>query len=155
MRVSRRSSEGAKVARRPNALPCHDVAAAYLSLFDAFVARRQHRTESAREHAVVAIQRFEMLGWHGFANIARSQLPVEKADRKAAVPGIVTTVTRLPLTVREQQVAELVIEGLTNREIASQLAITKHTVDSHVASIIERLGVRSRHQLADVIPAGP
>src|SRR5581483_1221850 len=54
------------------------------------------------------------------------------------------------LTSREQQVAELVLQGLTNRDIAEILSISKYTVESHVASILNRLGLRSLWQLMHV-----
>ncbi|WP_245916598.1 LuxR C-terminal-related transcriptional regulator [Nocardioides gansuensis] len=53
-----------------------------------------------------------------------------------------------PLTKRESQVAELVAEGLTNKDIASRLLISQRTVESHVENILGKLGVRSRAQVA-------
>lgn len=53
------------------------------------------------------------------------------------------------LTRREEEVAHLVLKGLTNRAIARELAISEHTVESHMTSIMNRLGIRSRHQLTD------
>ncbi|KQY56390.1 MULTISPECIES: ATP-binding protein [unclassified Nocardioides] len=53
-----------------------------------------------------------------------------------------------PLTKREQQVAELVAEGLSNRQIAEQLVISNRTVDGHLERILAKLEVRSRTQVA-------
>jgi predicted ATPase/DNA-binding NarL/FixJ family response regulator len=53
-----------------------------------------------------------------------------------------------PLTKRESQVAELVAEGLTNKDIASRLLIAQRTVETHVENIIGKLGVRLRAQVA-------
>lgn len=53
-----------------------------------------------------------------------------------------------PLTSRQQQIAELVVEGLTNQEIAGRLGISTATVRSHVTHMLARLGLRSRTQLA-------
>ncbi|ANZ42019.1 hypothetical protein BBK82_44910 [Lentzea guizhouensis] len=53
-----------------------------------------------------------------------------------------------PLTARQQQVAELVVEGLTNPEIAVRLGISTGTVRSHVTQMLTRLGLSSRTQLA-------
>lgn len=50
------------------------------------------------------------------------------------------------LTVRERQVLNLLAEGRTNPEIAGMLAISRHTVKSHVISIFNKLGVTSRAQ---------
>ncbi len=51
------------------------------------------------------------------------------------------------LTRREQEVAALVARGLTNRQIASELTISEHTVANHVAKILRKLGLRSRSQI--------
>jgi predicted ATPase/DNA-binding CsgD family transcriptional regulator len=55
---------------------------------------------------------------------------------------------RESLTKREQEIAALVSEGLTNSQIAQRLVVSPRTVDSHVASIYAKLGVSSRVQLA-------
>lgn len=49
-----------------------------------------------------------------------------------------------PLTPRETEVLRLLAEGLGNKEIASRLAISEHTVKFHVASIMGKLGAASR-----------
>jgi DNA-binding NarL/FixJ family response regulator len=49
-----------------------------------------------------------------------------------------------PLTPREIEVLRLLAEGLGNKEIASRLAISEHTVKFHVASIMGKLGAASR-----------
>lgn len=54
----------------------------------------------------------------------------------------------LGLTRRELEVAALVSQGQTNREIAGQLAISERTVDGHLERIREKLGVNSRTQVA-------
>jgi DNA-binding CsgD family transcriptional regulator len=55
------------------------------------------------------------------------------------------------LTVSERSVAEHVANGLTNREAASQLFISTHTVDYHLRQIFRKLGLRSRVELARVV----
>jgi non-specific serine/threonine protein kinase len=56
--------------------------------------------------------------------------------------------TSEPLTAREQEVATLVARGLTNRQIAEMLVVSRRTVDAHVASILSRLGFTTRAQIA-------
>jgi len=52
------------------------------------------------------------------------------------------------LTLRELQVARLVREGLTDREIAEKLFITRRTAEWHLKQIFNKLGVNSRSQVA-------
>ncbi len=53
-----------------------------------------------------------------------------------------------PLTPREREVAVLIADGKTNREIAALLVIAERTADTHVQHILNKLGVRSRAQIA-------
>jgi DNA-binding NarL/FixJ family response regulator len=57
-------------------------------------------------------------------------------------------VVRSSLTQREQQVAELVEQGLKNKEIARALGICPGTVKIHLKHIFEKTGVRGRYGLA-------
>jgi non-specific serine/threonine protein kinase len=52
------------------------------------------------------------------------------------------------LTRREREVATLIGQGLTSRQIAERLAISSHTADAHAEHIREKLGLRSRAQIA-------
>lgn len=52
------------------------------------------------------------------------------------------------LAKREAEVARLVADGLSNKEIGARLFISEHTVDSHVRSILNKLGCSSRAQVA-------
>lgn len=52
------------------------------------------------------------------------------------------------LSERESQVARLVAGGASNKEIASQLAITERTVKAHLTAVFEKLGLRDRLQLS-------
>ena len=52
------------------------------------------------------------------------------------------------LSRREREVAELITVGLTNREIAKSLIISEATVKVHVHHILEKLGARSRVEVA-------
>ncbi|HEV2217957.1 MAG TPA: LuxR C-terminal-related transcriptional regulator [Candidatus Dormibacteraeota bacterium] len=52
------------------------------------------------------------------------------------------------LSRREMEVARLVAEGLTNREIATRLFLSERTVDGHLEHVREKLGVNSRAQVA-------
>lgn len=54
----------------------------------------------------------------------------------------------IPLTIRERQVVEYVERGMGNDAIAVQLDIATHTVKSHMHSVLAKLGLQSRLQLA-------
>jgi non-specific serine/threonine protein kinase len=73
-------------------------------------------------------------------------LAVTDADALPATPG-----RQRPaglLTSRKRQIAALVGEGMSNRDIARQLGISKRTVDAHLEHIFGKLGISSRVQLA-------
>ena len=53
-----------------------------------------------------------------------------------------------PLGKREAEVARLVAEGLSNKQIGARLLISGHTVDTHIRSILNKLGFNSRAQIA-------
>lgn len=53
-----------------------------------------------------------------------------------------------PLSPREWEVARLVTQGMSNREIGKTLTISERTVDAHVQHILNRLGFNSRAQIA-------
>ncbi|MFF0015349.1 ATP-binding protein [Streptomyces sp. NPDC005374] len=56
--------------------------------------------------------------------------------------------TAAMLTPREQQVAALVAQGMTNRRIAAELVLSPRTVDGHVDRILTKLGFSARAQIA-------
>jgi len=59
------------------------------------------------------------------------------------------------LTEQERRILEYVAEGLTNREIAARLFLSPRTVDFHLRNVFSKLGVKSRTELARLIPPAP
>jgi DNA-binding CsgD family transcriptional regulator len=57
------------------------------------------------------------------------------------------------LTESERTLARLVADGLTNRQAAARLCVSRHTVDSHLRHIFRKLGINSRVQLATTATA--
>ena len=55
------------------------------------------------------------------------------------------------LTAAEWRVCRQAAEGRTNREIAQALFVTEKTIERHLASAYQKLGIRSRFQLASAI----
>jgi predicted ATPase/class 3 adenylate cyclase/DNA-binding CsgD family transcriptional regulator len=60
----------------------------------------------------------------------------------------VSDVDRSDLTARQVEVAKLVAQGFTNKQIAQRLGISRFTAETHVRNILERLGAASRSEIA-------
>ena len=56
----------------------------------------------------------------------------------------------MELTPTELQVAQLVQQGLSNREVAAQLFVSPRTVDFHLRNVYTKAGVSSRTELTTV-----
>jgi DNA-binding CsgD family transcriptional regulator len=93
-----------------------------------------------------AARAFSAMGLRRWTNDAMMLLVAHEppADRRARGRS-----TGSALTEREQQVANLIRRGARNREVAVALQISEHTVERHVSSILGRLGLRSRWQIAE------
>ena len=63
-------------------------------------------------------------------------------------PRATTRANPAGLTERQLDVLELISEGLTNAQIAERLVLSVRTVDHHVAAVLDKLGVPSRHEAA-------
>ena len=105
--------------------------------------RRQRRRRDARKQLRVAHERFSDFGMEAFAERARVELQAtgEHARKR-------TTDTLDQLTPQEAQIARLVTQGHTNRDIAAQLFISPSTVEYHLRKAFRKLNVKTRTQLA-------
>ncbi len=60
-----------------------------------------------------------------------------------------------PLTGREREVAELVAQSMSNREVAATLVLSERTVESHVRNILAKLGLTRRTEIVRWVLASP
>ncbi len=78
----------------------------------------------------------------------RAWFDPELAERSKQLARKVADRNRAPLAPRERQLIGFVRQGLRNRAIAEQLGVTEGTVKTYLHAIFEKLGVRSRTELA-------
>jgi DNA-binding CsgD family transcriptional regulator len=107
--------------------------------------RRNRRRVDARAHLGAALQVFDDLRAGPWAERARQEL---RASGGTARKRDVTTAG--DLTPQERQTALLVSSGLANREIAARLFLSPRTVEYHLSNAYQKLGVRSRGELAQL-----
>lgn len=107
--------------------------------------RRQRRITQAREHLVVALELYEGLGCLPGLRQARIELQATGLTR-----GTGSTMSSR-LTPQELAVAELVAEGLSNREIGERLQLSPRTVSAHLYKVFPKLGIRSRAAIQDAL----
>jgi DNA-binding CsgD family transcriptional regulator len=100
--------------------------------------RRAKRKRAARATLEEARQMFDALGAAPWSRRAAEEL-ARISGRRPAEPG---------LTATERRVAELVAEGRTNKEVAAILFLSPRTVESHLRRVFQKLGVRTRTELA-------
>ena len=62
--------------------------------------------------------------------------------------------TQFPLSNREAEVLNLLVDGLTNREIAERLSIAEPTIKMHVKNLFRKIGVSNRTQAVAKFPDG-
>ena len=105
--------------------------------------RRAKRKRDARATLDEAVQVFQELGATLWAQKARAELG--RIGGRAASQG--------DLTPTERRVAELVAQGLTNKEVAGTLFVSARTVEFHLSHVYRKLGLRSRAELARRFPA--
>ena len=105
--------------------------------------RRTRRRVAAREHLRAALQTFEDLRATPWVERAGQELRAsgESARRRDETAPV-------ELTPTELQVARLVQQGMSNREVAAQLFVSPRTVDFHLRNVFTKAGVSSRTELA-------
>ena len=111
--------------------------------------RRRRRNRDAREHLTAAADMFEAIEMNAF--VQRSQAELRATGARIGRRG---GATGNQLTSQEARIAQLVADGLTNREIATQLFISSNTVEYHLHKVFRKFVVTSRTQLARAVLKG-
>jgi DNA-binding NarL/FixJ family response regulator len=101
------------------------------------VQRRIHRRRDARASTQAAMAQFRGLGatlWEARCGVELARISGRRAS--------------MALTAVEREVAELVAQGRSNRDVAGALFLSERTIEGHLSTIYAKLGIRSRAGLA-------
>jgi DNA-binding CsgD family transcriptional regulator len=107
--------------------------------------RRAKRKADARDRLGEASAALAELGADAF--VARAQAELARIGGRRRSEG--------GLTATERQIAELVAEGRSNKEVAAALFVTVKTVEANLSRVYAKLGLRSRAELARHMAAKP
>jgi DNA-binding CsgD family transcriptional regulator len=110
--------------------------------------RRANRRADARGPLRAALDLADAGGAARLARLALAELHAAGArPRRTALRGLDA------LTTAERQIAGLAAQGFTNRQIAERLALSRRTVETHLAHAYQKLDIRSRADLASLLHA--
>ena len=115
-------------------------------LYGEWLCGARRRTD-ARAQLRLAHHQFTSIGMEAFAERARTELRATGEEVRRH-----TVETGEDLTAQERQIAQLAREGLSNSEIAARLFLSPRTVEWHLRHVFIKLGIKSRRQLAGVLP---
>ncbi|MBV8170416.1 MAG: AAA family ATPase [Candidatus Eremiobacteraeota bacterium] len=136
---------------------------AMLALFDAHVATRSGDRAEAHRQASQAASAFNQIGWplyeaQSLELLGRlkqaKELYIRTGDIRDAqrVDALLNPVNRRgrakgDLTAREREICDLLVQGKSNKAIAEQLVLSERTVESHVSSVLTKVGASTRAEL--------
>jgi DNA-binding NarL/FixJ family response regulator len=112
--------------------------------------RRERRRVEAREQLRSALATLERLGAATWAERTRTELRASGETARKRDPS-----TLADLTPRELQIARLVGEGASNKDVAAQLFLSTRTVEYHLRKVFAKLGIASRAELIRGIAESP
>ena len=104
--------------------------------------RRHGRRRDSRIHLGAALEVFEASGARPWAERARSELRASGLTLQRREPA-----AQEQLTQQELQIARLVADGKTNREVAATLFLSPKTIEFHLTHIYRKLDIHSRSEL--------
>jgi len=108
------------------------------------IERRRKARSQSRDALRRARELAAEMGHQPLLDQIQREMPRVAAERSGA-----------ELTATERRVADLIAGGATNRDAAAALFVSVRTIETHVASIYRKLGVRTRAELARRRPASP
>jgi DNA-binding NarL/FixJ family response regulator len=88
---------------------------------------------------------------HGRPPAAPATRPVERRPRNEPVYYAALCAAPYYVTTRELEVLDLLLSGLSNKEVGGKLGISFKTVQSHRQRIMDKLGARSPMHLAEIV----
>jgi DNA-binding CsgD family transcriptional regulator len=112
--------------------------------------RRLRRRTDARDQLRSAVAGFERVGARMWADRASAELRATGETARKRDP---TTVSQL--TPQELLIARYVAEGLSNKEVAARLFLSRRTVDYHLRNLYSKLNINSRMQLVGLELGAP
>jgi DNA-binding CsgD family transcriptional regulator len=95
--------------------------------------------------------------WRSRSEPRRAAAAEQHADelarrcRGASTPALTTIDTLVPLTAREREIALLVAQGLTSKQVAERLFVSARTVSNHLQNAYVKLGISKRSELAEAL----
>jgi DNA-binding CsgD family transcriptional regulator len=111
--------------------------------------RRQRQPAAAREPLRRALDLARACGARPLAERAEHELRAAGGrPRRDRITG------RDALTATERRVASLAMEGMTNRQIAETLYVTRKTIESHLERVFRKLGIHARGELQQALGGG-
>ena len=93
---------------------------------------------------LAAVAVLDELGARAVAALVRARLRERGVAAVPRGPSEVTRANPAGLTARQLDVLALLVDGLSNADIAARLVISRKTADHHVSAILAKLAVRSR-----------
>jgi DNA-binding CsgD family transcriptional regulator/tetratricopeptide (TPR) repeat protein len=126
----------------------HDAAEAWRADRRPYELALELAASGQEEPMLEALRTFEDLGAAPAARLLRQQLRDRGVRSLPRGPQPTTRQHPAGLTARQAEVLDRLSAGLTNVQIADELVLSVRTVDHHVAAVLQKLGVSSRHEAA-------